>query len=156
MTLAMRSSVSLDKLFSYLLDMPMRYIHCLDGMIMSADTAVRKTVEKLQQSHTRRFPVSPIALVTGPRLEISSSDPDQPFYVASIDKVFIATLIAQLFDEARFGPDTPIGHLLPAADIEPLPAAPGIDNARDVTVEHLLSHTSGLPDLRQPARSRTC
>lgn len=122
---------------------------------MSVDPAVRKTVEKLQRSRNRRFPVSPIALVTGPRLELSSGDPDQPFYVASIDKVFIATLIAQLFDEGNFGPDTPIGRLLPAEDLEPLPAAPGIDNARDVTVEHLLSHTSGLPDVLLPPRGYT-
>lgn len=119
---------------------------------MSADTVIRKTVEKLQRTRSRRFPVPPTAFVTGPRLELSSGDPDQPFYTASIDKVFYATLVAQLFDDGRFGPDTPIGRLLPAEDLAPLPAAPGVDNARDVTVQHLLSHTSGLADVMLPPR----
>ncbi|NUL48742.1 serine hydrolase [Cellulosimicrobium funkei] len=119
---------------------------------MSVDTAIRKTIEKVQDTHSSRFPVVPTALVTGPRLELSSGGPDQPFFVASIDKVFLATLIGQLFDENRFGPDTPIGQLLPADDLEPLPASPGIDNARDIRVQHLLSHTSGLPDVMLPPR----
>src|SRR5699024_1838907 len=109
-------------------------------MAMSLDTAIPKTVEKLRRTTSRTFP-SPVALVTGPRLEFSVGDADQPFYVASIDKVFIATLIAQLFDDKHFQPDTAIGDLLTADDLAPLPAAPGVDNARDVTVEHLLSHT---------------
>ncbi|MGB4777392.1 serine hydrolase domain-containing protein [Microbacterium sp.] len=125
---------------------------------MSVDTHVRKSVERLRRTRSRRFPVPPMALVTGPRLDVRSGEPDQPFYVASIDKVFYATLIAQLFDEGRFTPDTPIGQLLPADDLASLPAAPGIDNARDVTVQHLLSHTSGLPDVMLPPRghSTTC
>lgn len=125
---------------------------------MSADTAIQKTVEKLQRTTSRNFPVAPIALVTGPTIQLSAGDVDQPFYVASIDKVFIATLLAQLFDEGYCQPNTPIGQLLPAEDLLPLPAAPGVDNARDVTVQHLLSHTSGLPDVMLPPRgySTTC
>lgn len=119
---------------------------------MNADDTIRKITERLQRSTSRNYPVSPVALVTGPRLELSAGDPDQPFYVASIDKVFIATLIAQLFDDGHCSPDTPIGSLLPEADLSPLPAADGVDNARDVTVQHLLSHTSGLPDVLLPPR----
>lgn len=125
---------------------------------MTTTTAVRRITRALTRTHSRRFPVPPTALVTGPRLEVVSGDPDQPFYVASIDKVFLATLVAQLFDQRRFEPHTPIGRLLPSEDLEPLPAAPGVVNARDVTVEHLLSHTSGLPDVMLPPRGHrtTC
>ncbi|MGI6879946.1 serine hydrolase domain-containing protein [Microbacterium sp. gxy059] len=125
---------------------------------MSAATAISNTVEKIHRTRSRRVPELPIALVTGPRLELASGDPDQPFFIASIDKVFYATLVAQLFDEGRFGPDTPIGRLLPADDLAPLPATPGVDNARDVTVQQLLSHTSGLPDVLLPPRGHdtTC
>lgn len=119
---------------------------------MNAATAIRKTVARMEGTTSRSFPVPPTALVTGPRLEFSAGDCDQPFYVASIDKVFIATLIAQLFDEGLCSPDTPIGRLLPPADLDHLPAAAGVDNARDVTVDHLLSHTSGLPDVMLPPR----
>lgn len=119
---------------------------------MNASTEIEKTTQKLQRTTSRRFPVPPIALVTGPRLELSAGDPDQAFYIASIDKVFIATLIAQLFDEEHCRPDTPIGRLLPAEELSALPAAPGIDSGRDITVQHLLSHTSGLPDVMLPPR----
>lgn len=119
---------------------------------MSVDTAVQKTIAKLHRSTSRSFPVRPTALVSGPRLELSAGDVDELFYIASIDKVFIATLIGQLFEDKRFQPDTAIGELLTADDLAPLPAAPGVDNARDVTVEHLLSHTLGLPDVMLPPR----
>ncbi|WP_053383073.1 serine hydrolase domain-containing protein [Leucobacter celer] len=122
---------------------------------MSVDAAIRKSLERIQRPVGRGFPVPPIALVTGPRLELVAGDPDQPFWIASIDKVFIATLIAQLFDDGHCHPDTPLGELLPADEVAPLPAAAGIDNARDVTVQHLLSHTSGLPDVMLPPRGFT-
>lgn len=119
---------------------------------MTVDTALQKTGQRLQRTTNHRIPVPPVALVTGPKIELSVGDPDQLFYVASIDKVFIASLIAQLFDEGCFAPDTAIGRLLPAEDLVLLPTAPGIDNASEVTVEHLLSHTSGLPDVMLPPR----
>ncbi|WP_293696422.1 serine hydrolase [uncultured Agrococcus sp.] len=119
---------------------------------MSIDSAIRKTIEKLERTSSRRYPVPPTALVHGPKLQFSSGDIDQPFWIASIDKVFIATLLGQLFDEGYCSPDTPIGRLLPSEDLAPLPAKEGVDNARDVTVQHLLSHTSGLPDVMLPPR----
>ena len=119
---------------------------------MNAEAAVRRLTHKLDRSTSDRFPVAPIALVTGRHLELSSGDPDQPFFVASIDKVFIATLIAQLVEAGGLRLDSPLGELLRREDLAPLPTAPGIENARDVTVEHLLSHTSGLPDVMLPPR----
>lgn len=121
-------------------------------MSMDVERALQKAAQRMRRTASRRFPDPPIALVTGPRIELSVGDPDQPFFTASIDKVFISTLVAQLFDDGQCGPDTPIGRLLPAGDLAPLPAAPGVDNARDVTVQHLLSHTSGLPDVMLPPR----
>lgn len=119
---------------------------------MNVDTVIHKTIEKIEKTTSRKYPVTPLALVTGPKLELSAGDPDQPFYIASIDKVLIATLVAQLFDHGVCQPDTPIGQLLPASDLTSLPAAEGVDTARDITVQHLLSHTSGLPDVMLPPR----
>ncbi|MEH0060027.1 serine hydrolase [Auritidibacter ignavus] len=119
---------------------------------MTLDTAIRKNGERLTGAISRRFPVPPTALVAGPELNLTVGNPDQPFWTASIDKVFIATLIAQLFDKGACAPDTSLGKLLPHAEFEFLPAASGVVNARDVTIEHLLSHTSGLPDIILPPR----
>lgn len=117
---------------------------------MNTELRIRQIVNKLKRSS--KLPVAPMALVRGPAIEASTGDPDQPFWIASIDKVFIGTLIAQLFDDGCFSPETPIGTLLPQAELAPLPAAAGIETGRDVTVLHLLSHTSGLPDVMLPPR----
>src|SRR5699024_602222 len=42
--------------------------------------------------------------------------------------------------------------LRPAEDAALQPAPPGTDNARDVTLEQLQSHTPGLPDVMLPPR----
>lgn len=83
---------------------------------------------------------------------MSVGDPDQPFWIASVDKVFIATLVAQLFDAGACSPESRIGELLPAAEIALLPTVDGVDAGRDITIEHLLSHTAGLPDVMLPPR----
>ncbi|GMA40733.1 hypothetical protein GCM10025883_27780 [Mobilicoccus caccae] len=66
-----------------------------------------------------------------------------------------ATLVARLLEEGRLLFDSPLGDLLPRSVTDGLPAAPGFDVARDVTVEHLLTHTSGLPDIFLPPRGQT-
>lgn len=63
-----------------------------------------------------------------------------------------ATLVAQLMERGRFGLHTPIGELLPSADVAGLLAVRGVDPGRDVTVDHLLSTTAGLPDFFDPPR----
>lgn len=103
----------------------------------------------------RRPVAPPLIHVSGPRLRVSLGDTQQPFFIASIDKVFVATLIAQLFDASRLGPETPLGAVLPQADLATLPAFPGVVPAKDITVEHLLSHTSGLPDVMAPPRGHS-
>lgn len=119
---------------------------------MDAVTAIAKNTARLERTTSRRFPIPPTARVSGPRLELAVGDQDQPYWVASIDKVFIATLLGQLFEEGACAPDSPLGALLPTSDYGFLPSAPGIDNARDVTVAHLLSHTSGLADVCLPPK----
>lgn len=102
---------------------------------------------------TDRTPL-PTVLVRGPLVEVTTGDPDQPFFIASIDKVFIATLIAQLVDEGRIDPSSSIADLLPRQEIALLPARPTDSGppTSSITVQQLLSHTSGLPDVMFPPR----
>ena len=65
------------------------------------------------------------------------AQPDTVFAIASVTKVFTATLVAQLVEQQKLSFDQSVGELL--AD---LPEA-----WRKVTVRQLLSHTSGLPDV---------
>ncbi|HJW33489.1 MAG TPA: serine hydrolase domain-containing protein [Holophagaceae bacterium] len=61
---------------------------------------------------------------------------DQVFRIGSITKTFVATVVLQLVDEGRVDLDAPLATYLKDA-----PKA-----WEKVTVAHLLSHTSGIPD----------
>ena len=63
--------------------------------------------------------------------------PEHVFRIGSTTKLFTATAIMLLVDEGRIALDAPISRYLPRA--------PKAWNR--VTVEHLLTHTSGIPNL---------
>ena len=58
-----------------------------------------------------------------------------PFRVASITKLFVATVVLQLVEEGRIGLDDPLARHVTGY--------PGADR---ITIRQLLSHTSGVPD----------
>lgn len=63
---------------------------------------------------------------------------DSWFQIGSITKVFTATLVMQLVDDGLVALDEPIRTYLPHFDV-------GDDTAsREITVRHLLTHTSGI------------
>src|SRR5690625_6478009 len=94
----------------------------------------------------------PQLLIESPDARFEYGDQRTPFHSASVVKVMTAVVIAALVEQDRFEFNTPIGQLLPASDIEGLPTADGVTASTDVTVHHLLSHTSGFPDFFGPPR----
>ena len=64
--------------------------------------------------------------------------PDSLFQVGSITKVWTATMIMQLIDEGSLSLDTTVAQVLPGARICTS------DVSGEVTIEHLLTHTSGI------------
>lgn len=71
---------------------------------------------------------------------------DQPFHVASVGKLFTATLIGRLVDEGKIKFDDPIYLYLDNDLLENLFIYEGVDYKKQVTVQQLLSHTSGVAD----------
>jgi CubicO group peptidase (beta-lactamase class C family) len=60
------------------------------------------------------------------------------FQIGSITKVWTASMIMQLAEEGRLSLDTTVAELLPGARLgDP-------DGSAEITVQHLLTHTSGL------------
>jgi CubicO group peptidase (beta-lactamase class C family) len=57
------------------------------------------------------------------------------FRVGSVTKVFTAAMIYQLIDEKKLTLETPLSKFFPQ-----------IANAKQITIAHLLAHTSGLPN----------
>jgi D-alanyl-D-alanine carboxypeptidase len=72
---------------------------------------------------------------------LTALDGDSPFAIASITKTFTAALVLQLVEEGRLGLDDSVAAHLPDAGLAP-----------EITVRHLLQHTSGLADLLAPMR----
>lgn len=73
-------------------------------------------------------------------------DPNQPFHVASIGKLFTATLTAMLVEDGKLNYSDPIGDYLDESTLESLFVYEGRDYQKVVTVEQLLAHTSGAAD----------
>ncbi|GFP40118.1 serine hydrolase domain-containing protein, partial [Candidatus Hakubella thermalkaliphila] len=71
---------------------------------------------------------------------------DTPFFIASVDKLFTATVILKLRERRHVGLDEPISTYLPQTLIGGLHRLGGVDYTGTITVRHLLSHTSGLAD----------
>jgi CubicO group peptidase (beta-lactamase class C family) len=64
-------------------------------------------------------------------------DPNYRYRVASVTKSFTATLILRLAEEGYFELDDKLFEYL---------EIPGLDNGIAITIEHLLTHTSGMGD----------
>jgi CubicO group peptidase (beta-lactamase class C family) len=72
--------------------------------------------------------------------------PDTPFHYASVTKLYTATVVMQLWEQGRLDLDAGISAYLPPEQIIGLHRLGGVDHSAAITVRHLMSHTSGLPD----------
>ena len=70
----------------------------------------------------------------------ASMPPDHPLRIASVSKLYTAAVIHSLIAEGRLSLDQKIEEILPADVME------GLHNGPDITVRHLLLHTSGIAD----------
>lgn len=67
-----------------------------------------------------------------------ATTPDSLFQIGSITKVWTATMIMQLADEGRLSLDATVSQVLPGVRLgQP-------DASAEITIRHLLTHTSGI------------
>lgn len=78
--------------------------------------------------------------------------PDTPFFIASVTKRLIIALLLQAHERGELHLDDPITELLPASVTDGLHVHGGRDHTAQVTLRHLASHTSGLPDYFEKPR----
>jgi D-alanyl-D-alanine-carboxypeptidase/D-alanyl-D-alanine-endopeptidase len=83
-------------------------------------------------------PVGRIRALDGP-----APRADTLFEIGSVTKVFTALLLAEAVTRGELSLDTPVGDLLPEVDV---PTRDGVA----ITVEHLATHTAGLPNNPMP------
>lgn len=75
--------------------------------------------------------------------------PQSQYFIASATKLNVTALILQLIDSKLIKLEDRIVNLFPQKSFCSLHVIAGNDFTREITVEHLLSHTSGLPDYFQ-------
>ncbi len=73
--------------------------------------------------------------------------PKQPNHMASVGKLFTATLIGILYEEVKLNYNDSIGKYLDSELMENLLVYKGRDFSGAITIRHLLMQTSGLNDV---------
>ena len=71
---------------------------------------------------------------------------DTRYLVASVTKLFTAVVVMRLVEQGRVRLEDRVVDLLAAEVTDGLHVLGGVDHTAAITLEHLLSHTSGLPD----------
>lgn len=124
-------------------------VSCATVPSASRESRIQEAFERTVSGHPDR---------TGAGLVVSSSpmglnlalraSPDGPeaFHAASVGKLFTTVLIARLIDDGRLTLDTKVAPLLPPGTLDGLFVYKGNDHQSEVTVRHLLGHTSGAGD----------
>lgn len=127
-------------------------------MSRNADVTTGR-LEDFLRKLTRRKPIAQavVAVESGDQAfqwigthgETSSGDrvvEDTPFFIASIDKLFNATITMMLTEARNIDVNEPISAYLPPTMTRGLHQYRGLDRSEKITVNHLLTHTSGIAD----------
>jgi len=68
------------------------------------------------------------------------------YFIASVTKLYVSAVILRLEEEGNLNLDDRIDKYLPEEMVNNLHVLNGIDYSREITIKHLISNTSGLPD----------
>jgi D-alanyl-D-alanine carboxypeptidase len=71
--------------------------------------------------------------------------------IASVTKLYTTVVVLRLVEQGRLRLEDRLTDLLPAEVTAGLHVMDGVDRTGEITVEHLLGHTSGLPDYYEDA-----
>lgn len=71
---------------------------------------------------------------------------DSRYFIASVTKLYVTAMVMQLIEEKQIKLSDKISEHLPGHFCERLHVLKGIDYSKEITVAHLISNTSGLPD----------
>jgi len=71
---------------------------------------------------------------------------DTPYYLASVTKLYITTSILKLRMENKVDLEDKISEYLPKSVVSGIHVLKDIDYSNEITIKHLMSNTSGIPD----------
>jgi len=73
-------------------------------------------------------------------------NPDQPYFMASVGKLFTSVLFGILYEKRKLDYNDKINKFIPPDIMKDLHVYKGKDYSNDIKIKHLLNHTSGLHD----------
>lgn len=71
---------------------------------------------------------------------------DDTYFIASVTKLYVTVVVQRLIDEQKLSLDDKIAKYLPAEMVKGLHILKGTDYSNQITIRHLISNTSGIPD----------
>ena len=71
---------------------------------------------------------------------------DDRYYIASVTKLYVTAVVMQLREQGRLRLDDRVVDYFPDGELEGLHVRKGVDHTAEITIAHLISNTSGLPD----------
>ncbi|MFC0212267.1 serine hydrolase domain-containing protein [Paenibacillus chartarius] len=111
---------------------------------MLTDKIEKLLTKSAKKSKTLQFAMSLPAMSID--YSFSSTTPVQKFHSASVGKLITAVLTFKAIEQGSIALNTPLHRVLEQGVLDRLFMYEGQDYQREVTVEHLLSHTSGVND----------
>jgi CubicO group peptidase (beta-lactamase class C family) len=110
------------------------------------------------ERHLERLPTgssaTPRALIedsSGATL-FQSGDTTLPLALSGVTKLYTLAMVLREVDRGALSLDTPMGDILPSDTVRGLCVVGGKDHSFSITIEHLLSHRSGIVDYMRPGR----
>lgn len=94
------------------------------------------------QNHVKRW-IGATGVANGDGVAMT---PEKSFFVASISKMFVATVVLKMWERGELELDGPIRQYLPGEFVGGIHRLNGVDYTDRITLRHLLTHTSGLAD----------
>ncbi|MBD8067629.1 serine hydrolase domain-containing protein [Bacillus sp. PS06] len=71
---------------------------------------------------------------------------NKPYFIASVTKLYVTTVILKLRSEGHLQLDNKISEYFSDETLHELHIYKGKDYSKDITIKHLMSNTSGIPD----------
>lgn len=68
------------------------------------------------------------------------------YFIASVTKMYITVLVMKLIDEGKLSLEDKISKYLPSDFCSALHVFKGVDYSNQLTIKHLITNTSGIPD----------
>lgn len=118
----------------------------VESVVASLDRAVSSLRGRSQEFAFTGLTVSAPSVGLSCALGADAEAPNSVFHTASVGKLFTTALVGMLIDQGSLSRETAVTDVLPGSHLDGLFVIDGRDYREQVTVAHLLSHTSGVAD----------